>query len=399
MNTAVKQICAACGSAPTNHFLERLDARLNHYLFPLVAPLSGIAKLLAPILEPGWRKLWPGLIKILVAWRLAQVKSAPDEKNNWRSRCLWEEAEKRGITMREFRPFGRYVDSYFAEFNGKIIFFDGLPRPLGKKSASLQWMDDKAEMAWRFQRQNIPIARGGVAKNLKQALKIFQDLHKTVITKPVTGSRGRHTTIHINTEKELAQGFVVAKQLSPWVVVQEELAGSVYRATVVGGKLIAVLRRDPAGVAGDGARSIRQLLEKENKNPLRQGPLFQRLPVDAEAEKELSRQNLIWESIPAEGVFIALGTKTSRGRGGALVDATDSVQADNKVLFEKIGAVLADPLVGIDFIIADIKKSWRETASCGVIECNSLPFIDLHHYPLQGEARNVAGAVWELILF
>jgi len=27
----------------------------------------------------------------------------------------------------------------------------------------------------------------------------------------------------------------------------------------------------------------------------------------------------------------------------------------------------------------DITKSWREEQHCGIIECNSLPFIDLHH--------------------
>jgi hypothetical protein len=45
----------------------------------------------------------------------------------------------------------------------------------------------------------------------------------------------------------------------------------------------------------------------------------------------------------------------------------------------------------------DIKKSWVETPRCGVIECNSLPFIDLHHFPLQGKPRNIAAAVWNVI--
>jgi cyanophycin synthetase len=258
-------------------------------------------------------------------------------------------------------------------------------------------MDDKAEMARRFAEKNIPTARGGKVKTWLAALALFSSLKKPIIVKPVSGSRGRHTTLHINKEEELRRGLDIARQLSPWVVVQEELTGPVYRVTVIGGKLQAVLRRDPAGVIGDGIHSIRALAETENKNPLRQGPLFHHLPLDLGAEEELSRQNFTWESIPAMGLFVALGTKTSRGMGGALVDVTDVVHPDNNALFEKIGSVLVDPLVGIDFIIMDIKKSWKVQDQCGVIECNSLPFIDLHHFPLQGQPRNVAGAVWELV--
>ena len=57
----------------------------------------------------------------------------------------------------------------------------------------------------------------------------------------------------------------------------------------------------------------------------------------------------------------------------------------------------ADPLVGVDFIMEDARVPWQEQERCGVIECNSLPFIDLHHYPLYGEPRNVAGALWDIV--
>lgn len=248
---------------PANHFLKRLEARVDHYLLPAIAPLGRITVWIEPLLQPIGDKVWPGVIKILVKLHLAKVKSAPDEENNWRSRVLWEEAKKRGIEMKELRPFGRYIDSYFAEFNGKIIFFGGLPRPTRKRSATLDWMDDKAKMAARFCRENIPVASGDVAKTEDEAIKIFHCLEKPVIVKPVTGSRGRHTIIHIETEEQLKEGFKRVKQLSPWVVVQEELSGSVYRATVIGGKLIAVLRRDPACVIGDGAHTIKRLLVEE----------------------------------------------------------------------------------------------------------------------------------------
>jgi len=67
-------------------------------------------------------------------------------------------------------------------------------------------------------------------------------------------------------------------------------------------------------------------------------------------------------------------------------------------MLEKLGAFLKDPLVGVDFIMHDITQTWHTEKHCGIIECNSLPFIDLHHYPLFGKPNNVAGKLWDLVM-
>jgi cyanophycin synthetase len=93
--------------------------------------------------------------------------------------------------------------------------------------------------------------------------------------------------------------------------------------------------------------------------------------------------------------MVTLHEKVSRAYGASTTEMAD-VHPENEKLFVKIAAVLDDPLVGVDFMIEDMAKPWYEQ-KCGVIECNSLPFIDLHHFPLKGSARNAAGAVWEMI--
>ena len=103
------------------------------------------------------------------------------------------------------------------------------------------------------------------------------------------------------------------------------------------------------------------------------------------------------ESRPVKGQAVFLSDKTSRSAGGTTTDVTDIVHPDTKRMFERIGEVLDDPLVGIDFIIKDITLSWRVQNRAGVIECNSLPFLDLHHYPYEGEVRDVAGELWDIV--
>ena len=95
--------------------------------------------------------------------------------------------------------------------------------------------------------------------------------------------------------------------------------------------------------------------------------------------------------------MVTFSQKTSRGCGGTTTEVTDITHRDNVEMLEHVARFLADPLIGVDFIMEDITKSWKEEQHCGIIECNSLPFIDLHHYPLFGKPNNIAGKLWDLV--
>jgi D-alanine-D-alanine ligase-like ATP-grasp enzyme len=58
--------------------------------------------------------------------------------------------------------------------------------------------------------------------------------------------------------------------------------------------------------------------------------------------------------------------------------------------------VVNDPVLGFDFITEDISSDPKNTR-WGIIECNAVPFINLHHDPLEGEPINVAGKLWDYI--
>ncbi|MEI8174976.1 MAG: hypothetical protein WCG28_03440, partial [bacterium] len=313
-----------------------------------------------------------------------------------------DEAVRRGIKMKEFH-LGPIKDGFLAEFNTqngnkKTLLFDGLPRPGLGDSPALKWMDNKGTMKIKFVKEGLPVADGGVAFTKNGALKIFNRIKKPVITKPNLGSRSRHTMIHINTEKELIDGFRKAKKLSPLVVIEEELSGYLFRGTLIGGKLVGVVKRDQPEVKGDGTHTLQELMEEENKRPERNGPIFHKITVDKETEIELKRENITMNDIPEKDRIVTFSQKTSRGCGGTTTEVTDIVHPENIEMLEHVGSFLKDPLVGVDFIIEDITKSWREEQHCGIIECNSLPFIDLHHYPLFGKPNNVAGKLWDLVL-
>jgi len=386
-----KKYCVDCGGAQGNHSISYISILLG----ALIEPWTNWISKMVPESSFDW--LGPTLTKTLTFLKLGKITCEPKEDDSGRTRVLWEEAIKRGINMYEFRLFGIGHNIFVTEYKGDKRFFDVLPRPKIYNPKGLEWMDDKGKMKKHFEKVGIKVARGGVACFKKNALKIFHSLNKPIITKPNQGSRSRHTTTHISDDTEFLIAFKKARQLSPWVVIEEELTGYVFRGTVIGGKLIAVLRREPAYVIGDGIHNIRELIEIENKNPLRSGLIFHQLKLDEEAIKELTNWNHTVDIIPKDKEIITLGQKTSRSVGGGITDMTDIVHLDNKIMLEKIAEVLDDPLIGVDFIMDDVSISWKDQPKCGVIECNSAPFIDLHHFPLVGKPHNVAAALWDII--
>jgi cyanophycin synthetase len=128
------------------------------------------------------------------------------------------------------------------------------------------------------------------------------------------------------------------------------------------------------------------------------GPIFHKIIVDAETEKELQRESIKLDDIPEAGRVVTFSQKTSRGCGGTTTEVTDSIHRDNIEMLEHVARFLDDPLVGVDLIMEDMSRSWKEEQHSGIIECNSLPFIDLHHYIMFGKPNNVAGKLWDLVL-
>lgn len=398
---SARAYCPDCGPAGVSHFIERWSVRMNDVMGVLEAPPALIWRGIKPALaalRPG--RIAPGAARLFAGLGMGEIVTRADDKVNWRTRVLWEEAERRGIVMREFRPFGLPREIFYATYGADTRGFDGLPRPRAAHESSLDWMDDKGVIIKKFSATGVPVPRGGSARTVRAAERLFAEIvkdpaHDAAIVKPAIGSRSRHTYIHITDIDTLRAAFRKARELSPRVVIEEELSGFVFRITLVGGKVIGVMRREPPHVIGDGTRTVHQLIADENTNPLRHGPIFHELPLGEETIAILKEQSLSLESVPAEGRMVIIHPKVSRSYGASTTEITDT-HPDNIALFEKIAQVLDDPLVGVDFMIDDMARSWKEQ-KCGVIECNSLPFIDLHHFPLKGPAKNAAGAVWDLI--
>ncbi len=322
---------------------------------------------------------------------LLSYKDDPNGAATYRSQVIWEEAARRGIVMQQIHMLGRDSDIYRAKINGQAYFFESLPIPASLIRAPYTWIDDKILLKRVLEREGIPVPRARSVTTLEEARQALRE-SGTVTLKPRSGTRGRHTTTRVSAMQDLDVAFRAAQQLCRYVSIEENLLGSVCRATVVNGALAGFFEARPPRVTGDGVSSIRELVEAKNRTkPDR--------VLDVELTEEhlsfLQRTGLQPDSIIEKGRTIDLTHRTGRLFGGETRELFGSVHPKLRAYVERAAASLQVPIAGFDLIIEDPEKD-PDDQKWGIIEANSLPFIDLHYLPLYGTPTNVAAAVWNL---
>ncbi len=390
------RVCKECGSGAVSHPISYITVVVDSIFDPIFEPGIFTRPLLTKITSFG-HFVAPHIFHSLIRIGWAKKQTEIDDDTQLLAQMLWREAKDRGITVWEFRLFGLARNIFLAEFpDGRSISYEGTPLPPHSVHQA-PWLDDKGILKKNFQKLGLPVAKGGDVFTRRGALKLFSSLEAPVIVKPRRGSASRHTTLHIINEQELLRAFDVATQVSPAAMIEEELVGAVYRATVVDGKLAATLRRDQPYVIGDGVHTISELVHEANKHPARSGPYFSKIKIDDSATNELKWHGHTLEDVLPKGKRVTFHQKVNWSVGGTTTDVSDDVHPDNVALFERVAEVLKAPIVGIDFIIEDRSRSWKEQERCGIIECNSVPFFDTHHLPFEEMASNVAGAIWDMV--
>lgn len=381
--------CEHCGNNPTPHFITWA---VESYTI-LIQPVSMLASKIGLIYPIYWfaDKLTQSFARLWLLFGLGKFVGGENIEVG-RAKVLWEEAERRGIRMEVLKIFGKTVDFYCAHVNGKKIMFSGLPRPKGADPSALFWMDDKYILKKRLLKSGLPAAKGGSYSSFRKLKKDFDLLYKPVIIKPRLGSRGRHTTTFVYTYDQLRKAYKIAKQLCHWIIMEEHLSGSVYRGTVINGKLVGVLGGDPPRITGDGISNIRQLVEIKNS---KRNAKISEIELNDVMLNFLGRSSYTAATILPAGKTIDLSEKIGIAYGGSSYEILDTTHPKIKTALERAAKVVGDPIMGFDFIIQDPAKD-PDNQKWGIIECNGMPFIDLHHHPLHGQSINVAKYVWDL---
>ncbi len=245
----------------------------------------------------------------------------------------------------------------------------------------------------------IPVPEGKVFKNEQDALEYCEKIGYPVVVKPNYGSHGKGVSINLKNPQEVLEAYKIAREYEDTVLVEKYIKGNYYRVLVVGNKVVAASHRISANVTGDGASTLRELIKRENSNPMRgeghEKPLT-KINIDKVVEQHLKKRNMTLEYVPEDGEIVYLRENDNLSTGGVAIDVTDEVHEQNKKLIALAAGIVGLDVAGVDISTVDISRPLTETGGA-IIEVNAAPGIRMHHYPYKGTPRNVAKAIVDML--
>ncbi|HEX5890579.1 MAG TPA: cyanophycin synthetase, partial [Pyrinomonadaceae bacterium] len=238
---------------------------------------------------------------------------------------------------------------------------------------------------------------GRVVRSAAEAVAAMRELGAPVVVKPLTGRQGNGVSIGLETADEIQQAYNNASSFSHTVLVEKLLTGRNYRLLVVDNKMIAASERTPCRVIGDGKHTIKELIDAENKNPLRgeghEKPLTQ-IRVDHSVVQHLKRVNLTTKYVPRQHEELILSERVNLSAGATARDVTDEVHPSIKSMCERAARLVGLDICGIDLIADDISQP---LTNGGILELNAGPGLRMHCFPSEGQPRDVGGAIVEML--
>ena len=225
--------------------------------------------------------------------------------------------------------------------------------------------------------------------------------NKPVVIKPKSTNFGTGISIFSEgaSKESLIEAFKIAFKHDNTVLLEEFIKGKEYRFLVIDDKVCGILHRVPANVIGDGQKSIRQLVEIKNQDPLRGyhyvTPL-EKINLDENAELFLKVQNKTFDYVPAENEIVYLRENSNISTGGDSIDFTDIIPEKFKKIAVECAKAVSAKVCGVDMMLEDCED---ENSSYGIIELNFNPAIHIHCYPYKGTERKIGEEVLKLLGF
>jgi cyanophycin synthetase len=264
-------------------------------------------------------------------------------------------------------------------------------------ATAVELVQDKEYTKVLLSRVGIPVPEGKVVRSVGEAVAAMHELGAPVVVKPLTGRQGNGVCIGVETAEEMQQAYNEAGSFSPSVLVEKLLTGRNYRLLVVGNKMIAASERTPCRVVGDGVRTIKELIDIENSNPLRgeghEKPLT-KIKVDQSVIQHLKRSGLTTRYVPAADEEVVLSERVNLSAGATARDVTDEVHPSIKAMSERAARLAGLDICGVDLITEDISQPVKRG---GILELNAGPGLRMHCFPSEGKPRDVGAAIVETL--
>jgi cyanophycin synthetase len=247
----------------------------------------------------------------------------------------------------------------------------------------------------------LPVPQQAMVYSERQAIRAARSIGLPVVVKPLNANHGRGVSINLTTDEDIGTAFVEAQNFgtSKAVLVESYITGFDHRMLVVNNELVAVAKRVPGHVVGDGESTIEALINVVNDDPRRgigHEKVLTRLELDNQAERLMEDAGYTKDTVLDKDQVFYLRSTANLSTGGTAIDVTDIVHPDNRDMAVRAIKAIGLDIGGVDFLTDDIGKSYKEIGG-GICECNAAPGFRMHVAPSEGTPRDVAGKVIDML--
>jgi len=246
----------------------------------------------------------------------------------------------------------------------------------------------------------LPVPRQDLVRSTREAVRAANRIGFPVVVKPYNANHGRGVCLNLTTDEAVAAAYETASQITGRTcVVESMITGFDHRMLVVAGELIAVAKRVPGHVVGDGRHTISELVDIVNSDPRRgigHEKVLTRLEFDHQAERLMAEAGVTAETVLEEGRVFYLRSTGNLSTGGTAIDVTDICHHDNREMAKRAALAVGLDVAGIDFLCPDISRSYRDVGGA-ICELNAAPGFRMHVAPTEGRPRDVAGPVMDML--
>ncbi|MDQ3719249.1 MAG: hypothetical protein M3350_00410 [Actinomycetota bacterium] len=256
--------------------------------------------------------------------------------------------------------------------------------------ATLKASRDRARLQRAFASAGVPVPEhlDFPVTDPRPAVAFLATGGEPCVVKPggATGA-GYGVTCGVRSRRDLVRACLQAACFADTVLIERQAPGAMYRVLVLDGEPIAVVRRNPPQLTGDGSSSIQELVAAENRRRLAAGGRLglSLLRPDLDFLIALRTAGLNVRSIPPADVRVTVKTSSSDTGPAGNLTVHETLAAE--LIKEVLAAVKVTglTLAGVDIVTTDLRSSMAK-AGGALLEVNAIP--GLHHHYLVSDPAN-----------
>jgi cyanophycin synthetase len=244
----------------------------------------------------------------------------------------------------------------------------------------------------------VPVPEGRVVSSPEDAWAAAEDIGVPVVIKPLDANHGRGVFIDLTLPEQVTESYHQALKEGSAVMAEKFIPGVDHRLLVVGNRMVAASRGDPAVVVGDGKQTVTELVESQLNSDPRRGELetcpwdkIDTLNWDPVILTDLQKQGHEPGTIPKNGERVMVARFANWA-----IDITDEVHPSVAGHVVTAAQTAGLDICGVDVVCTDISQPLEEQGGA-IVEINASPGLLMHLNPAVGKVRPVGEAIVEML--